>query len=280
MLALTAAAAAAAASVALALPASATISPASSPAPGVSFTVTGSGNTAGWALGSNHPDAVLHLASTASNSNAAITVTNIPANSEMPTTAPTFATTGYAAGTPRLEIQAGDGSYEAAYPASVCGQTAPAVCWASPVGTAGTSYDATYGQVRAYVDSHGGVLVAFVVADASQAPPYTADVTALSWGTTTLVPGTVANSLTAKDVCGSYANRHWTVTSVAGADVTFYAKTRLNSGAWRSLGHAEQVTAAGSVSFVTTRGTTLRLGFANGLGAWDYATFPAHVTAC
>jgi len=62
--------------------------------------------------------------------------------------------------------------------------------------------------------------------------------------------------------------------------VTFFVKTRLNSGHWRALGHAESVGPGGSVSFVTTRGTTLKLGYPNGLGDWVYSTFASHVSSC
>jgi len=232
-----------------------------------------------WNTNTNHPDLLTRIGTPSASATASIE--GIVAHSEMPTTAPVFnVASGYGAGTPRLEIQAGDGTYEAGYPAVVCGATAPAVCWASPVGTQGTSYGATYGQVRGYIDSHGGVVAAFVVADGSQATPYTADISALSWDTTQLIPGTIANQLGAKDVCGDYANRHWTVTSEAGTGVTFYAATRLNSGHWRKLGHPLSVAAIGSVSFVTTRGTTLRLGYSNGLGQWVYSTFASHVASC
>ena len=232
-----------------------------------------------WNTNTNHPDLLTRIGTVSASATADIE--GITAHSEMPTTAPVFnVASGYGAGTPRLEIQAGDGSYEAGYPASVCGAVAPAVCWASPLGTQGTSYDATYGQVRGYIDSHGGVVAAFVVADGSQATPYTADISNLSWDTTQLIPGTIANQLGAKDVCGNYANRHWTVTSEAGTGVTFYAATRLNSGHWRKLGHPLTVAAIGSVNFTTTRGTTLRLGYANGLGQWVYGEFLSDVTSC
>jgi hypothetical protein len=40
------------------------------------------------------------------------------------------------------------------------------------------------------------------------------------------------------------------------------------------------VPATGSVSFTTTRGTTLRLGYPDGLGGWKYSTFASHVASC
>jgi hypothetical protein len=232
-----------------------------------------------WNTNINHPSLLTRIGTATASATASIE--GITPHSEMPTTAPTFnVDTGYGAGTPRLEIQAGDGSYEAAYPAVVCGATAPAVCWASPVGTQGTSYDATYGQVRGYIDSHGGVIAAFIVADGSQATPYTADISNLSWDTTQLIPGVQANVLTAKDVCGDYAGRHWSVYGAEGTGVTFYVSTRLDNGHWHALGHSLTVAAIQSVSFVTTRGTTLRLGYPDGLGGWKYSEFASHVADC
>jgi hypothetical protein len=158
----------------------------------ISFSTTGAGNTAGWTT-TAEKSVTLHVENASSGSNAVINVNGFTAGDALPTTAPTFdVSSGYASGTPRLEIEAGNGTYEAAYPASVCGATAPAVCWANPVPGQGTTYDATYAQVRDYVDSNGGIKSAFVVADTSQALPYSAVVDELSWGGQQLVPGTLS----------------------------------------------------------------------------------------
>jgi hypothetical protein len=270
---------------------------------GVSFATSGAGNTAGWTADSNHPDAALHVASTASGSEAEIKITGIPAGEQLPNfiDSPGFGALGTDTapydfgGGLYLLIQTGDGHYVWGYPSSLIGagcQTVspaagpPPMCWGAPLGSVPNTYGATYDQVQSYVNSHGGVASAAVVADASLlteqpgTPSYTAVVTALVWDNQSLVPETVANRLTAKDTCGSYADRHWTVTSLAGTAVTFFVKTRLNSGRWRALGHAESVGPGGSVSFVTTRGTTLRLGYPNGLGGWVYSTFASHVSSC
>ncbi|HTX28453.1 MAG TPA: hypothetical protein VMU95_20060 [Trebonia sp.] len=273
------------------------------PTYGVSFATSGAGNTASWTTDTNQSYAVLHVASTAPGSEAEIKITGIPAGAQLPAFvySPGFAAVGTGTapydfgGGLYLLIQTGDGHYVWGYPSSPigagCDTVSPAagpppMCWGAPLGSVPNTYGATYDQVQSYVNSHGGVASAAVVADASlltEQPgtsSYTVVVSALDWGNQMLVPRTVANRLTAKDTCGSYADRHWTVTSLAGTGVTFFVKTRLNSGHWRALGHAESVGPGGSVSFVTTRGTTLKLGYPNGLGDWVYSTFASHVSSC
>jgi hypothetical protein len=105
-------------------------------------------------------------------------------------------------------------------------------------------------------------------------------------GVSQCAPAPVTNKLSAVDVCGNYANRHWTVTDTAGdRNVTFYASTRLNSGKYLGIGHSLTVGANGSVSFVTHRGGSfpkgLRLGYSNGTtGKWLYSYFASGVKAC
>jgi hypothetical protein len=270
-------------------------------AQGVLFSATGAGNTAGWVPGGNHPYAALHVQSAASGSNAEINIANIAPGTVLPAYpySPGFSAVG--TGTAPYDFGGGlyllittvDGHHVWGYPNSPIGAGCdpivpaggpPPMCWGAPLGSAPSSYGATYDQVRSYVNSHGGMVSMAVVADASLlsegGSAYTAVVNSLSWENQSLVPGTVANQLTAKDTCGSYASRHWTVTSAAGTGVTFFVKTRLNSGRWYSLGHAESVSAEGSVSFVTTRGTTLKLGYPDGLGHWVYHSFASHVSSC
>jgi hypothetical protein len=246
-------------------------------------------SSAAFAAGSNHPDAVLMVGNCPTTVSgcqyggwAQISLNGV--NGDLPTTAPGLSVTHYAAGTPRLEIVPANGGDSLAtdatgYPdPSLCANPTNGICWALP--SSPNTYTATWSAVQTFINGEGGAKTAYVVADASQAVPYTSDVTSLSWNGQALIPGTVANQLTAKDTCGSYANRHWTVTSVAGTGVTFFVKTRLNSGRWYSLGHAESVAAEGSVSFVTTRGTTLKLGYPNGLGQFVHSEFPSYVSSC
>lgn len=94
--------------------------------------------------------------------------------STLPATAPTFAATGFAAGTPRLVIFMSNGDTVFGY----------------PNGTFEINSSATYVDwvtVLSTEDSHT-VSSVYVVADASQAVPYEATVTSLQYAGNTYVP--------------------------------------------------------------------------------------------
>lgn len=112
-------------------------------------------------------------------------------------------------------------------------------------------------------------IVTVTVKDAVGSP--TASVT-FAWNVTAAPP--VASKLTAKDVCGPNAGRHWKVSNVAGGrNRAFEYFTLLSSGRWHLDGSAS-VRPGGSVTIITHRGTTLRLRWGNGLGRVVTAAFP------
>src|SRR5262249_9611096 len=111
-------------------------------------------------------------------------------------------------------------------------------------------------------------IVTVTVKDAVGSP--TASVT-FAWNVTAAPP--VASKLTAKDVCGPNAGRHWKVSNVAGGrNRAFEYFTLLSSGRWHLDGSAS-VRPGGSVTIITHRGTTLRLRWGNGLGRVVTAAF-------
>lgn len=252
-------------------------------APGYSLTINpGTGYAeANWNTGTNHPSLLMAIHSSISS----VTVTVTGARRDIATTQPPAMTVlGYGSGTPRLELapEIGPdsvGNDATGYPdPSLCADPAGGICWS--LGTSPNSYDATWAQVQTYIHGLGGLKTAYLVADASQPASYTAVIESFTWDGQQLVPGIQPNVLAATRACGSYSHRRWQVTSLDGPAVTFYASTRLKDGHWRRYGQPLTIQPLESVSFITTRGTTLRLGYPDGFGRWTYSQFTPAAVPC
>lgn len=101
----------------------------------------------------------------------------------LPSQEPTFSTTGYAAGTPRMDIFFSDGSYLFVYPNGTYQGNGP-----GEVGQ--INYTSDWNRaVAAAADEGLTVTQVFMVADASQPVPYVATVTALQYAGASYVGG-------------------------------------------------------------------------------------------
>jgi hypothetical protein len=101
-------------------------------------------------------------------------------SSTLPANAPTMEATGFAAGTPRLDICLSSGGCVFGYPGP-----GGIITWDSNNGS--VPYGSTWATVQADEASYT-VTSVYVVADGSQAVPYEATVTSLSYGGATYVP--------------------------------------------------------------------------------------------
>ncbi len=140
------------------------------------FSASG-GSYARW--NSDHTAVDLHVA--AADGYAAATLMGVGATRRLPDTAPSLAATGYAAGTPRLVIAMDDGTYVFGYPTN-SGDNAAGL-FESPK-TSG------YVQWSDILAAYGTTKVSdvYVVADGSQATPYTASVTSLQYNGKVYIP--------------------------------------------------------------------------------------------
>lgn len=140
---------------------------------------TSSGNSAGWVTGpgSSSSEAYLTIDSSAPGSFAVIYVHHTP--STLPSAEPSYTPVGYASGTPRIFIFMSDGNYIFIYPDSVLGAgyvsstnlgTVLYTTWASSETGSGATVTAVY-----------------IIADTSQAIPYTAYITSFQYDGVTLI---------------------------------------------------------------------------------------------
>jgi hypothetical protein len=120
--------------------------------------------------------AVLHLPAGAPSSAAAgVELTNPPTT--LPSDAPTFTTSAYAAGSPRLAIGLSDGTYIFGFPIQYNNN------WSIP--GEGDSND--WAAVQHYLTDHSDLTInqVFVVLDTSGGTPVTAQISCLSYGGST-----------------------------------------------------------------------------------------------
>jgi hypothetical protein len=243
--------------VATAAPALAIISP-------YSITFQAAGGSAAWT--DVHQTAVALTVNNVSGY-AVIDLHGFTVGANLPTTEPVLTVTHYASGTPRLEIvPSGPDSIAndvTGYPdPSLCGKSS-GICWSVPPNT--NSYNATYADVQSYINGHGGIHAAYIVADGSQATPYTSDVNGFTWDGATLVPAARFASLRGKYVCGVNKDlRRYLLTNIGNTDAhtNLLVKTHTSHGiVWAWFAGDRVVPAGGSITVTTHFGFALRADY-------------------
>jgi hypothetical protein len=161
--------------VALAVVLSTVATAAAAPAMNLSFQ-TSSGNSAGWVTGpgSSSSEAYLTINNATGFSFAVITVHHFP--TALPSTTPAFVSPQYKSGTPRIFIDMADGNYVFIY-----GDTT-VECILSGVSVYPCSYSGFYST-----ESSSSVSAVYIVADTSQAVPYTAYITCFQYNSDDLI---------------------------------------------------------------------------------------------
>jgi hypothetical protein len=128
------------------------------------------GNSAVWVKHGQNTYAALTVNNADAGSNALIAVSRF--SSTLPTTQPSFTTTNYAAGTPRIVVMMADGNTLFIYPDGS----------AEWIGHGPITY-----STFAANESASTVSAVYIVADASQTVPYTANVTAFQYNGVNLI---------------------------------------------------------------------------------------------
>lgn len=129
------------------------------------------GNSAGWVYGPGNSNAEVYLtigASSAQYGYALVNVHHFP--STLPSEEPSYTAVGYASGTPRILIGFSDGNYIFIFPDSVYG--AGTVEYVTSSGPSFVTYTALLTD-----EASATVSYVIIVADTSQAIPYTAYIT-------------------------------------------------------------------------------------------------------
>jgi hypothetical protein len=148
---------------------------AAAPRMSISFQAS-SGNSAGWVT--HNQEAYLTINSDASDSFAVIDVHHF--STTLPTLEPSYTPVGYASGTPRIFIDMSNGNFAFIYPDSVYGTgNVEYVVYDS----ATQGYTTSIVSYATFAGDESGVTVSavYIVADTSQPPSYTADITCFQY---------------------------------------------------------------------------------------------------
>lgn len=132
------------------------------------------GNSAGWVTGPGSPHSEVYLTvNTPGGSFSVVTVHHFPAS--LPAQEPSFTAINYASGTPRIYIQLNNTDYAFIYPSG------SGVYLETIIG-GHAYYSMSYADFVTYENGQGAIVTAvFIVADTSQAVPYTAYITSFQY---------------------------------------------------------------------------------------------------
>ena len=149
----------------------------------LSFQVS-SGNSAGWVTGpgSSSSEAFLTINTATGFSFAVIYVHHTPA--ALPITEPSYSVINYASGTPRIWIYMSDGSGAFIYPTAVFGTTNVETLGFTCSSSGFVAYS-TWQTCEA--GTTNTVSAVYIIADTSQAVPYTAYITCFQYNSTFLI---------------------------------------------------------------------------------------------
>lgn len=203
----------------------------------VTLSASGTGASAVWNSAGNP---VLTVGTPSGSTFAEMQIDNVP--SAAPTTAPSFATTNYAAGSPRWVIQFAGGDSLFGYPAQAdLGSSNWSVIPAS-TGVCHTltppHQDDTYTNQLSFIQGNGcggNVTAAFIVADGDQAAGTSDTITGVSYNGETLAAGadvvTVANPGTQTSTVGTaITTLQLSAASSKGDTISSYSVTGLPAG--------------------------------------------------